>query len=252
MTDYELDNVTIATPEGLNMHLRLAGVGSRAMAVMIDQIIQTLVSLALILGAIIAGSTYGFAILAVLLFVVQIGYYIAFEALDSGRTPGKRLAGIRVVAADGRAATFTAIVIRNLIRVVDFLPGAYLVGIVTTLASDRSQRLGDMAAGTVVVHQRTGAGGTSASTSASAPGAAYQISSCWPVDGDGWDVSAVTANDASVVRSFLGRRATLNEQARHRLAEQIAGGLRTKVIGGESLGHEAFLESLLTVVDNRR
>src|SRR5690606_7330784 len=93
------------------------------------------------------------ALLLLGILVLFYGYFLLFEALDHGRTPGKRLVGLRVISDDGRPMAVQQAVVRNLVRVVDSLPGGYGIGIVAALLSPRAQRLGDMAAGTVVVRE---------------------------------------------------------------------------------------------------
>ena len=100
-------------------------------------------------GFAVAGAASGgaFAISAFLIFFV---YDVAFEVLAGGRTPGKRWNGLRVVRTGGQPVGFVSSTIRNLLRVVDLLPGFYLVGIVSILVTKRNQRVGDLAAGTIV------------------------------------------------------------------------------------------------------
>ena len=88
---------------------------------------------------------------ALLNFCVFWGYYIVFELAWGGRTPGKRVAKIRIVRADGGPAGASEIVVRNLVRMIDMLPVGYLIGLITMLANRQARRLGDFAAGTLVV-----------------------------------------------------------------------------------------------------
>lgn len=235
----------MATPEGVDLQLTLAGLGSRAVARIVDQAIQTGVIVALgLLASVAAGGPGGGADVAgaaflLLVFVVQFGYDVLFETLASGRTPGKRWSGLRVVRADGGPVAFVPSAVRNLLRLVDFVPGVYAVGMVAVLASGRNQRLGDMAAGTLVVRER---GGRRPVDRAVAPAAAR-----WDAVSDtaAWDVSAVTAEELATVRRFLERRAGLTVEARARLAAELAQRLRPKVVGPPP--HQAaedFLEAL--------
>ncbi|MFP5377582.1 MAG: RDD family protein [Acidimicrobiia bacterium] len=240
------DRISIATPEGVDLQLTLAGLGSRAVARIVDQAIQTGVIVALgLLAAVAAGGPGGGADVAgaaflLLVFVVQFGYDVLFETLASGRTPGKRWSGLRVVRADGGPVAFVPSAVRNLLRLVDFLPGVYAVGMVAVLASGRNQRLGDMAAGTLVVRER---GGRRPVDRAAAPAAAGGGDA-----GSGtaaWDVSAVTAEEVATVRRFLERRAGLTGEARARLAAELAQRLRPKVVGPPPRqAPEDFLEAL--------
>src|SRR5437868_3232179 len=157
--EYE-DRLTIATPEGVDLELTLAGVGSRFASAIVDYLIQAAIiiglGLVLGLGAGLSPDASGFAaaLWTVLAFLLFVGYDIAFEVLASGRTPGKRMNGLRVVREDGGPVTFPISAVRNVLRIVDILPGTYLVGMVSILVARRNQRLGDFAAGTLVVRER--------------------------------------------------------------------------------------------------
>jgi uncharacterized RDD family membrane protein YckC len=237
------DRISIATPEGVDLELTLAGLGSRAVARIVDQLIQTGVLIALaLLAAVVGGegNTAGALFLAVL-FLVQFGYDVLFETLASGRTPGKRWSGLRVVRSDGGPVGFVASAVRNLVRLVDFLPGVYAVGMAAVLVSRRNQRLGDMAASTVVVRERHG--GRRAKAGPSTSGALW--SHAVDAGAVAWDVSAVTADELATVRRFLDRRAGLTADARAHLAGQLADRLRPKVAGPPpGQAPEAFLEAL--------
>ena len=160
------DRLSIPTPEGVDLELTLAGVGSRFVAGLLDQVVQWSVIIALMVlagvlrdgdglgGAEGAAATLAMAAFVVLVFAVQLLYDVSFETLASGRTPGKRWTGLRVVRLDGAPVGFVTSAVRNLLRIVDVLPGFYGVGLVAVLASRRNQRLGDMAAGTLVVRER--------------------------------------------------------------------------------------------------
>ncbi|MEK7327557.1 MAG: RDD family protein, partial [Chloroflexota bacterium] len=94
------------------------------------------------------------AIFGLISFAFFWGYYILFEMLWNGQSPGKRWVGLRVIRTDGTPITLTESIIRNLVRLVDFLPAYYGVGVVTMFINEQSRRLGDLAAGTLVVHDR--------------------------------------------------------------------------------------------------
>jgi uncharacterized RDD family membrane protein YckC len=234
------DRLTIPTPEGVDLELTLAGVGSRFASALVDYAVQLviLVALGLVLGVGIGVSPfsggYGVAIFTVLAFLLFVGYDIAFEVLASGRTPGKRLNGLRVVRDTGAPITFPSSAVRNVLRVIDILPGSYLVGIVSILVSSRNQRLGDHAAGTLVVRERK-----------AMPAEPILRSYRRPVAAPAWDTSGVTADEMIAVRSFLARRGMLTVNARAQLATELANRLRPKVGGAVDEGPpELFLERL--------
>jgi uncharacterized RDD family membrane protein YckC len=97
---------------------------------------------------------WAFAILGLIAFAFFWGYYIFFEVVWNGQSIGKRIVGLRVVRTNGTPITFTESVIRNLIRLIDFLPAYYGIGVVTMFINAQSRRLGDLAAGTLVVYDR--------------------------------------------------------------------------------------------------
>lgn len=240
--DYE-DRLTITTPEGVELRLTLAGVGSRFIAAIIDAVIELAVigALALVVfptDAFGLGSNAALAAYVVAVFVVFWGYDVAFEVLAGGRTPGKRWNGLRVVRDGGQPIGLLASATRNLLRIVDWLPSGYLVGVVSILVSAKNQRLGDIVAGSIVVRELPAhRPGPSTATATPPPGAAAVV---------GWDVSAITAEEVATVRRFLARRGEIEPGARRELAATMAARLRPTAAGvPEGLGDEEFLELLV-------
>jgi uncharacterized RDD family membrane protein YckC len=234
--EYE-DRVRISTPEGVDVELTLAGIGSRFIAAILDFMIQggVLLGAALLLGVTGDGDRSGFAVAAfsVIFFLVFFGYDVLFEVRSRGRTLGKRWTGLRVVRTGGRPVTFIPSCVRNVMRIVDILPALYAIGMLSIFVTNRNQRLGDLAAGTLIVRDRPGS-----FKSADAP---------WgtPVRAQGWDVSAITARDIGTVRQFLGRRNDLAPGPREELASELERRLRPLVAGApEHLDPEEFLERL--------
>jgi len=137
------DRISIPTPEGVELELVLAGIGSRLVATIVDMLVKVGLLIALwVIGSAVGGDEAGGFLLAVLIvasFLVFFGYDVAFEALASGRTPGKRAAGLRVVRLGGEPVGFVASAVRNLLRLVDSLPGIYAVGAACILFSSRNQ-----------------------------------------------------------------------------------------------------------------
>ncbi len=141
----------VETPEGLAIGLRLAGVLPRGIATLVD------VSLRFAVYAICAivisrFETMGQGVMALMFFFGEWFYYVAFETLCAGCTPGKRLLRLQVLHDDGTPVGMQASIIRNFLRIVDFLPFAYGIGITCALWSPSFRRVGDWAAGTVVVY----------------------------------------------------------------------------------------------------
>lgn len=229
------DTVVLATPEGVAIELTLAGLGSRMAATMVDTAIQVAIQIALfvlLIGLGERGSALGIALFSLLSFLAFFGYGVLFETLASGRTPGKRVTGLRVIRSGGRPVGFTASAVRNLVRLIDFLPFLYAVGIASILFSARNQRLGDIAAGTLVVRERSG---DRASSTASPRSYSGEV-----VD---WDVSTVNGTELATIRRFLERRGALSDDARRVLAHDLAKRLRPKVAGAPpEVTNEGFLE----------
>jgi uncharacterized RDD family membrane protein YckC len=228
------DRVEIVTPEGVDLSLELGGLGSRFIGELVDSTLKG-VLIGLLAAALYGiGGGVGTAFFAIGAFLVWFFYDVLFEVLANGRTPGKRVSGIRVVMADGAPIGFPASSIRNLIRIVDGPATGYVAGVVAIVASKRNQRLGDMAAGTLVVRE---------TPAAKQPWPQYQPLPAQHADN--WDVSAVTNEEIATVRQYLDRRWTLEDSARHQLAWQLAEGLRPKVAGvPPGLQGEPLLEQL--------
>jgi uncharacterized RDD family membrane protein YckC len=157
------EKLIIETPEQISLEYTLASAGSRFLALAIDTLLQLAVTLLLGLLALVPitlslgsrdFSLWVIAALWLLWFAVYYGYFAFFEASWSGQTPGKRAVALRVMTVSGRPITAFDAILRNLLRIVDQLPGIYAVGIVSIFLTARNQRLGDLAAGTVVVHDQ--------------------------------------------------------------------------------------------------
>jgi uncharacterized RDD family membrane protein YckC len=230
------DRVAIATPEGVEVELTLAGIGSRFIAGVIDFSIQLLVIVALWLIVQPAGAA-GAAVLSTVSFAIIFFYDVLFEVLGRGRTPGKRWTGLRVVRAGGRPITLARSSTRNILRLIDILPGFYAIGMTSIFISSQNQRLGDIAAGSHVVRIRHG--------DQRLP---YQsaLTEIDPGPAATWDVSAVSQDDVAAVRAFLERRFELRAQNRVEIASELAARLRPRVGGvPPNFGDEVFLELLV-------
>jgi uncharacterized RDD family membrane protein YckC len=158
------DQLNIDTPELVAIEMPLAGIGSRFIAILIDYLIcGGFLLLMVIVAAIVIPALHLFSnvsanwaagIFFLIIFLLQWGYFSLFEAFNSGRTPGKHAAKIRVIHQSGRGINFLESLARNLVRAIDWFPSFYAVGVIAMFASKRHQRLGDMVAGTLVVRDR--------------------------------------------------------------------------------------------------
>lgn len=245
--EYE-DRLVIATPEGVELELTLAGVGSRFISALIDFLVEgaLIVALTLVLLATLP-RPIAVAGIALGAFALIWGYHVLFETLASGRSPGKRAAGLRVVRAGGAPVRLRSSAVRNLIRIVDLLPPVtYGVGAVSILATGRNQRLGDLAAGTLVVRVRR------AADQAGRSGGPLPALNPAEAPGD-WDVSGVGEAELTPVRRFLERREALDAAARARLAADLATRIRPQVLGAPpGQADEAFLQALVAAKRARR
>lgn len=153
-------HLEVETPEHVNLDLEIAGIGSRTLAAVLDTLLLAGATVAVVIAlGILAGYGFtlgrvGMVVLGLLGFLAWNGYFILFEGLRGGQTPGKRATGIRVLMDTGHAVTLGAAVVRNLLRWADFLPPPYLIGTLLVAFHPRAKRLGDLVAGTVVARDR--------------------------------------------------------------------------------------------------
>jgi uncharacterized RDD family membrane protein YckC len=230
------EQITLTPPENVPISYELAGLGSRFAAAVLDSIIVFAVQVDFFLVAFFAWSvgvslaptdeltlhagTLAVAAVVLLGFVATLGYPMFFEIVWSGQTPGKRAIGIRIVLADGGPVTASAAVIRNVIRIADFLPAYYIIGAVVMLADRKARRLGDMAAGTICVKERkASAGGLDL---ASAPLRENE-------SGEAGVLARLSPDDRRLLEEYLVRRGQLTPEAASNLARQIAERLATRL-----------------------
>src|SRR6266853_5100188 len=146
----------VSTPERVSFDYQVAGLGTRAIAQVLDLLIVTALLVALLFGGIAGGAIFNNSLVSVLVeilgsFVLVFGYFWTSEALWSGQTIGKKAFRLRAVGDRGEPLTFMQAGVRNIVRIVDFLPYGYGVGMIVLFANGRGKRLGDIAAGTIVV-----------------------------------------------------------------------------------------------------
>jgi uncharacterized RDD family membrane protein YckC len=224
------------------MHIVLAGVASRFIAGTVDLFLQlVLIALIALATVTLIGGGIGLALFAMGAFAAIFLYDILFENFAAGRTPGKRWTHLRVLRAEGQPVDLPASAIRTGMRLIDYLPSFYLVGMSSIVVTERNQRLGDLAAGTIVVREP----GRKRRSVNNAPKRE-------PLATAGWDVSAVSADEVAAVRRFLERRDELGSEARRELGFRLEQGLREKVAGApDGLTPERFLETLVHVKASR-
>ncbi|MGI8757741.1 MAG: RDD family protein [Acidimicrobiales bacterium] len=208
----------LVTPEAVVLELETAGLGSRLPAALIDLAIQgvllVVASVALLGIGDATSATAGVVVLLLVFSAVLLGYPIAFETLWRGRTPGKAALGLRVVTTDGAPVRFRHAAVRGFLTLVDFYLTSGAGAVLSVLFTRDNQRLGDLAAGTLVLRQRSGAEAPRPVEFRVPPGhEAYAAT---------LDLARLTAADALAVRSFLLRSGGLPTQTRGPLAVQLA------------------------------
>ena len=241
------ERARIATPEGVELELVLAGLASRFIAELIDGVLLLLLLGTLIALAVLAGGAGGFVLVSIALggaLLISVAYNVAFEVLAAGRTPGKRWNGLRVVMASGGPVGLRASAVRNLVRLLEGPPLWYAPAIVSILATRRNQRLGDLAADTLVVREPLARPGRRRRRRQSEPAARpHPLTQALQLDR--WDVSAVTQEDLAAIRTFLDRRDGFTPAARDGLARDLAARLEAKVAGHpRGLTPETLLEGI--------
>jgi len=248
------DELVIETPERVELHYVLANVGNRFLAAAIDHLIQVSAMVIFVIGAGALSDWQLFdsmgvwtaALTILVAFSIIWGYFVLFETVWNGQTPGKRIMRLRVVREDGRPVRFFEVFVRNLIRfVVDFQPiPSYAVGVVSIIFSERSKRVGDFVAGTVVVKER--------STEAPSLNEIMRVSEIEQQQPQrsapaGFVVNTrlLTEREVRAVETFLKRRFELIEPNRTALAMRIAQPISLKLgISADGVPAEALLEEI--------
>jgi uncharacterized RDD family membrane protein YckC len=259
--DPNSDQLSIETPELVAIEMPLAGIGSRFIAVLVDTLIWAagLLMLGLIFWAfqpaVEAFSQISYqwqvAIWLFAVFLLNWGYFTLFEAFCNGRTPGKRVAKIRVIQRSGRPIGFFESLARNLVRYVDQIPFFYAVGVIVMFVTKQHQRLGDLAAGTLVVRDRE----EESIPWNDSPNRTFtaQIFSTPPPSAEphtlvslpSVEVGKLSSADLEVLEGFFARRLDMSLATRQVLAERIAAAIRAKA-GLEQppgVSTETFLEA---------
>ncbi len=242
------DVVQIETPEHVVFEYELAGLGSRLIAAILDVLVIGVILLGLFLGVVVvaggldAVAPWAMALGAVAAFVTFWGYPILFEVYWKGQTPGKRVLRLRVIREGGYALTPQAVIVRNLLRIVDFLPGGYFLGILTMMLNRRYKRLGDYVAGTLVIRESSAAQPPTRWETAVPAGQEERIAELRRQG-----VHRLDASQLQLIRDFMRRRATLRPEARLRLAQQLAASV-CETLGLEPQRGETFLQCVLAAV----
>jgi len=244
------NRITLQTPESVELEFTLAGIGNRALALLIDYIALgiTLIVFWIAWGifTVIITDTLGnranlglwlFAIALFINFLIYAGYFVFFEVLWQGQTPGKRYTKIRVIRDDGRRIGIQQATLRALLRPVDDIMfiGAFLI-----MLGPKEKRLGDMAAGTVVIQEEYLVASPTFPISEQAKELAKQLPEMA-------NISLLLPDDFATIREYLQRRQGMETKAKNELSLQLARQIRTVIDLTnlpESLTPDVFLEAL--------
>ena len=220
---------TLHTPESVELEFTLAGIGNRAYALVIDYIFLGLILIVFLVGALIfnsvlvktianlVGSTNGLelwsiAVQGLIAFVIYVGYFVFFETVWSGQTPGKRYVKIRVIRDDGRPVRLQQSTLRALLRPFDEL---FFIGVFLIVFNQREKRLGDLVAGTLVIQEEQTVKAAAFKVSTSAKSLAKKLLT-------DADISCLLPEDFAVIREYLQRREAMIPNARNELSKQLA------------------------------
>jgi len=248
MANRMVEEIRVKTPEQVELVFELAGIGSRFLAIVIDSALQVLIyGILIMVNLAVSGPQPGTpwylqvhgalltALLISLVSAVFLGYYILFETFWDGQTPGKRVVGLKVIKDDGTPVRGLDLWVRNLLRLVDFLPVFYGVGIISIFLSAQNKRLGDHVAGTLVIKTRK-----TPLRRAPRPGPAPETRTALTI--------RLSEDEYTLIRSFLMRRSELALEQRLHLAHRIAEPLQGRMpeLAARHYYDEEFLETVVT------
>ena len=237
------EKLTIDTPEQIALEFPLASVGSRFLAIALDTLIQAGVFLGFLILVFIVGivgaiagvnfGVWGMALAILLGFLLYYAYFAAFETLWNGQTPGKRWVGLRVISESGRPIGAFDAILRNLLRIVDQLPAIYAVGTLSVFLTSKNQRLGDLAAGTVVVHDR--------------PVDPSVIREPAVAVTTRYGAGRLTSEEISAIETYLRRRWTVDDHFRISARSELAARIRPRLTlpADAPVDDEALLEQVV-------
>jgi uncharacterized RDD family membrane protein YckC len=250
----QVESARMVTPEAVALEFRTANLGSRILAYLLDMVIVALGILAGLLVVALIGQAsdvvvpdwVALTIVLVLLPGWWLGYFIAFETLWRGRTPGKAALGLRVVTKEGAPVRFRHAAIRALLGIVDFLVMGGFFAVVFILLTRDNQRLGDLVAGTLVLRERSALAAPAPVSFAPPPGLEAYATTL--------DPSGIGTEEYLAVRTFLIRAASLAPGPRSALAMQLANPLAAKLRPPPPAGisPEAYLRCVAAAYQQRQ
>jgi uncharacterized RDD family membrane protein YckC len=229
------NRITLSTPESVELEFTLAGIGSRTLALVVDYLLLTalLIGFWVIWGIVLAGSLSTFVgqnrdgavgnwLLAIAIlgtFAIHSGYFVGFETAWRGQTPGKRVAKIRVIRDNGQPIGLAQASLRSLLRTVDDF---FFIGVFLILLGNKEKRIGDYAAGTLVIREERGDRSKTLTISDVAKDLAQKLPQLA-------NLRQLNPDDFAVVREYLQRRSQMTPKAKSELSMRLANELRTLV-----------------------
>lgn len=248
------DQIQVKTPEFVSLQFRIAGLGSRALAMIIDQIILTLLNIVVILLLVllsesdlvfIVGEGWIVAIWLIALFILNWGYFFVSEYFYNGKTIGKNIIGIRVIQENGHSVTMLSAIIRNLLRIIDMLPTSYFLGMILVFFHSKHKRLGDMAAGTIVVHERKAKGKKKTPLEKEVEVRGIDKDS---MEIDSYVMSSLGVKEFNLLKTYSYKFLELEDFARRQLTRDMAAVLLPKVNLDVGTKTDYELENILLVL----
>lgn len=247
MSDPHGDVIAIETPEHVVFEYELAGFGTRIFAALLDVLFIVLGLVAILVVLLIISATggdlgnWGAAVAIVSAFVLLWGYPIFFEILWRGQTPGKRLLRMRVIREGGYALTPPVVIVRNLLRVADFLPAMYFLGLAVMVLNRRYKRIGDWVAGTLVIRDRPRTSAPARLETRALNPARHEER---VADLRRVGVHRLAPEQIHLIEDFMKRRYELSPEARVRLVRELSRTIAT-TLGIAAQEDFGFLQSVL-------
>ncbi len=244
------NRIKIRTPESVELEFTLAGIGNRTIALVVDYLIWG----AVLIGLLILWSVLSLqirryfssvsnleqwitAISFLMTFAIYTGYFVFFETLWQGQTPGKRYCKIRVIRDDGQPVRVAQAILRALVRPID---DTFFIGLLLIVLTKREKRLGDLIAGTLVIQEEQAIAASTFATSSEAESLANQILAAH-------SLNALLPDDFAVIREYLQRRSMLDARARADLSLKLARQTRD-LLGMSNLPFQMTPELFLEAV----
>ncbi|WP_017473771.1 RDD family protein [Amphibacillus jilinensis] len=249
-----LEQSQIKTPEYVSINFSIAGIGSRAAAFLIDSLIIGLFNVVIFILALISldsilyllfynpDSLWILAWVVLLIFVINWSYFFLFEYFYNGKTIGKRLIGIRVIQDNGHRLTLLSSFIRNFLRVIDDLPGGYFIGIVMIFFHSKHKRLGDLVAGTIVVHDK---GRNKKKKRSQGVSSDKRNSQQDDIAFDSILINQLTERDYQLVKTYCQRYPDLPKHEKASLTRQVGEIILPKVNLDQHLNNLAEVDNIL-------